>query len=61
MTESGALLSPARWAPPAAVHSRYNLEKSGMTWVGTLYDAGFEGTWAERDHDALTAPAMNRQ
>lgn len=31
------------------------MEKSGMTHVGTLSDADFEGTWAERHHYKISA------
>lgn len=31
------------------------MQKSGMTYLGTFYDADFEGTWAERDHYQITA------
>ena len=36
------------------------MEKSGMSYVGTFYDADFEGTWAERSHYAITALAGER-
>jgi len=29
------------------------MQKSGMTYQGTFYDADFEGTWAERHHYAI--------
>lgn len=35
------------------------MEKSGMTHVGTFYDADFEGTWAERHHYEITAPGTD--
>jgi RimJ/RimL family protein N-acetyltransferase len=37
------------------------MRKSGMTYMGTFYDADFEGTWAERDHYAITTPATDAQ
>ncbi|HEU5344820.1 MAG TPA: GNAT family N-acetyltransferase [Ktedonobacterales bacterium] len=33
------------------------MQKAGMTFVGRFYDADFEGTWAERDHYEISAPA----
>lgn len=33
------------------------MQKSGMTYKGTFYDADFEGTWAERHHYQILAPA----
>jgi RimJ/RimL family protein N-acetyltransferase len=33
------------------------MHKSGMTFLGTFYDADFEGNWAERDHYAISASA----
>jgi ribosomal-protein-alanine N-acetyltransferase len=32
------------------------LQKSGMTSIGTFYDADFEGSWAERQHFMISAP-----
>jgi RimJ/RimL family protein N-acetyltransferase len=33
------------------------MQKCGMVHVGTFYDAGFEGNWAERHHYNLSATA----
>ncbi len=33
------------------------MQKSGMGYVGTFYDADFEGNWASRQHYAITAAA----
>jgi len=33
------------------------MEKSGMAYLATFYDADFEGTWAERHHYKITAQA----
>lgn len=32
------------------------MQKAGMTYVGTFYDADFEGTWAERHHYQIITP-----
>jgi [ribosomal protein S5]-alanine N-acetyltransferase len=33
------------------------MQKSGMVYEGTFYDADFEGTWAERHHYKITSHA----
>jgi RimJ/RimL family protein N-acetyltransferase len=40
---------------PNAASARV-MQKSGMTAVGTFYDADFEGSWAERQHVMISAP-----
>jgi ribosomal-protein-alanine N-acetyltransferase len=32
------------------------MQKSGMNYVGTFYDADFQGSWANRHHYQITAP-----
>lgn len=32
------------------------MQKAGMTYLGTFYDADFEGAWAERHHYQIMAP-----
>jgi hypothetical protein len=36
------------------------MRKSGMEYEGTFYDADFEGSWANRDHYAITAATALR-
>jgi RimJ/RimL family protein N-acetyltransferase len=40
---------------PENIASARVMQKSGMTYVGTYYDADFEGNWAERHHYKITA------
>lgn len=42
---------------PPNIASERVMEKSGMAYQGTFYDADFEGTWAERHHYKITAQA----
>jgi ribosomal-protein-alanine N-acetyltransferase len=41
----------------ANIASTRVMEKSGMAYEGTFYDADFEGNWRERRHYKITAPA----
>jgi RimJ/RimL family protein N-acetyltransferase len=34
------------------------MQKSGMAYEGTFYDADFEGNWAERQHYQIRSPAI---
>ena len=36
------------------------MRKCGMTYVGTFYDADFEGTWGERHHYRITSREFHR-
>ena len=53
-TVRGTQHIPAECETPNLASARV-MQKSGMAYVGTFYDAAFDGKWAERHHYQITA------